>query len=76
MLSGWHRRKERQQQVIRDSDNLMALARVRHEDEAGSDPSHWFAVRREIARHVTNGTHSILVFASRIFLLVAPQRHV
>ena len=27
-----------------------ALARARHEDDAGGDPSHWFAVRREIAK--------------------------
>jgi hypothetical protein len=46
----------------RDADNLMALfgeraysaalARARHEDENGGDPSHWFAVRREIARRL------------------------
>jgi hypothetical protein len=51
---------ERQQQVIRDADNLMALfgdgaysealARARREDENGADPSHWFSVRREIAK--------------------------
>jgi hypothetical protein len=27
-----------------------ALARARHEDDTGGDPSHWFAVRREIAK--------------------------
>jgi hypothetical protein len=62
MFSWWRRRKERRQQVIRDADNLMALfgdrayaealRRARHEDETGRDPSHWFAVRREIARRV------------------------
>jgi hypothetical protein len=60
MLSWWHRRKERRQQVSRDADNLMApfgerayseaLARARHGDENERDSSHWFAVRREIAR--------------------------
>ena len=65
MLTWWHRRKERQQQVIRDADNLVALfgdgaysealTRARHEDETGGDPSHWFAVRREIARR--SGKH-------------------
>ena len=53
MLSWWRRRKERQLQVIRDADNVMALfghransealARARHEDENDRDPSHWFA---------------------------------
>lgn len=62
MLSWWRRRKECEQQVIRDADNLMvlfgertyseALARARHEDENDRDPRHWFAVRREIARRV------------------------
>jgi hypothetical protein len=62
MLSWWRRRKEREQQVIRDADNLEALfgdgayseavARARLEDENGADPSHWFAVRREIDRRV------------------------
>lgn len=60
MLSWWRRRKEPQQQVIRDADILMALlgehayseapTRARREDETGGDTSHWFAVRREIAR--------------------------
>lgn len=60
MLAWWRRRKERQQQVIRNADNLMALfgdcaysaalSRARHEDENGGDPRYWFAVRREIAR--------------------------
>jgi hypothetical protein len=27
-----------------------ALARARHEDENNRDPSHWFALRQEIAR--------------------------
>ena len=62
MLTSWRRRKERQQQVSRDADNLMALfgdgaysaalTRARHEDEMGADPSHWLAVRREIAKRV------------------------
>jgi hypothetical protein len=62
MPSWWRQRKERHQQVSRDADNLMALfgeracsaalARARHEDETGGDPSHWFAVRREIGRRV------------------------
>ena len=56
MLSWWHRRKERQKQVSRDADNLMALfgddaypealARARHEDDVGGDPRHWLTVRR------------------------------
>jgi hypothetical protein len=60
MLSWWRQRKERQQQVDRDTDDLMALfgeraysealARARHEDENERDPSHWIAVRWEIAR--------------------------
>jgi hypothetical protein len=59
MLSWFHRRKERQQQVVRDADNLMALfgerayfealARAQHEDENGRDSRYWLAVRREIA---------------------------
>jgi hypothetical protein len=62
MLSWWRRRKERQQQVSQDADNLIvlfseraysaALARARHEDENEGDPSHCFAARREIARRV------------------------
>ncbi len=62
MLSWWRRRKERQQQVIRDADNLMALfgewayfealARTRHEDENGRDSHYWLTVRREIARRI------------------------
>jgi hypothetical protein len=62
MLSWWRQRKERQQQVSRDSDNLMAqfgdrtyseaLARARHEDENDRNPCHWFAVRREIAKRI------------------------
>ena len=62
MLTWWRRRKERQQQVIRDADNLMALfgegaysatlSRARHEAKNDRDPRHWFAVRREIARRV------------------------
>ena len=62
MLSWWRRRKERQQQVNRDADNLVALfgdgaysealARARNEVENGADPRHWFAVRREIARRI------------------------
>jgi hypothetical protein len=58
MLFWWRRRKEGQQQVVRDADNLVALygerdyskalARARHEDENESDPSHWFAVGRGI----------------------------
>ena len=62
MFTWWRRRKERQKQVIRDADNLMALfgdgaysearGRARHEYELGGDPSHWLAVRRDIARCV------------------------
>ena len=69
MLNWWHRCKERQQQVLRDADNLVALfgngaysealARARHEDETGGDPSHWLAVRREVAtrsrKHIGRG---------------------
>jgi hypothetical protein len=29
-----------------------ALARPRREDENGADSSHWFAVRREIAKRI------------------------
>ena len=53
MLSWWRQRKERQLQVIRDADNLMALfghraysealAPARHEDESDGEPSHRFA---------------------------------
>lgn len=60
MFSWWRERNERQMQVIRDADNLMALygeraysaamARARHEGQTDGDPGHWFAVRREIAR--------------------------
>lgn len=59
MLTWWRQRKDRQQQVTRDADNLVALfgdgaysealARARHEVENGADPRHWFAVGREIA---------------------------
>ena len=62
MLAWWRRRKERQRQVIKDADNLTALfgdaaysaalGRAQHEDEAGGDSSHWFAVRREVARRI------------------------
>ena len=53
MLTWWHGRKERQQQVLRDADNLLALfgdaaysealARVRQEDVTGGDLSHRLA---------------------------------
>jgi hypothetical protein len=62
MFSWWRQRKERQRQVLRDADNLMALfgerahfealGRARHEDENGRDSRHWLAVRREIARQI------------------------
>jgi hypothetical protein len=49
MLSWWRQRSERQQQVIRDAENLMALfgdqayaeslRRARHEDETGGSPA-------------------------------------
>ena len=74
MLSWWRRqRKERQQQVIRDANNLLALfgdgaycealARARREDENGGDPSHWFVVRWEIAKR--NGKQVGLDTATR-----------
>jgi archaeosine-15-forming tRNA-guanine transglycosylase len=69
MLSWGRRRKERQQQVIREADNLMALfgdgaysealARARREDENGADPSHRLAVRRETTRCCRSGETSI-----------------
>jgi hypothetical protein len=59
MLSWWRRRKERQQQVLRDADNLLALfgerayfealARAQHEEGQGRDSRYWLTVRREIA---------------------------
>ena len=62
MLSWWRRRKARQQKVIRDADNLMALfgerayfealARAQHEEGQGLDSRYWLAVRREIARRI------------------------
>jgi len=59
MISLGRQRSERQQQVIRDADNLVALfgdgayvEALRRDDENGADPSHWLAVRREIARRI------------------------
>jgi tetrahydromethanopterin S-methyltransferase subunit G len=62
MLKWWRRRRERQQQVVRDADNLEALfghrayseaiARARLEEEEGRDAQHWLAVRQEIARRI------------------------
>jgi hypothetical protein len=62
MWSYFRQRRARQEQVIRDADNLMALfgdraysaalSRARHEEKEDRDPRHWFAVRREIARRV------------------------
>jgi hypothetical protein len=62
MWSWWRQRKECEQQVLRDADNLMALFgnraysaaldRARHEEENDRDPRYWLRVRREIARRV------------------------
>jgi hypothetical protein len=62
MFSWWRRRNERQKQVIRDADNLMALfgerayfealARAHREEGQGLDSRYWLAVRREVARRI------------------------
>lgn len=73
MWGWWRRRKAREQQAVRDADNLMALfgdgaywaalERARHEEENDRDPRHWLRVRREIGRRV--GKESGLDTATR-----------
>ena len=62
MFGYWRKRKERQQLVIRDADNLMALygdraysvalARAQIDENKGGHGRHWYRVRREIARRI------------------------
>lgn len=62
MWGWWRRRKSREEQAIRDADNLMALfgdgaygaalERARHEEEQDRDPRYWLRVRRVIAARI------------------------